>query len=149
MSEDDYLFDNHQISRGELLREIYYLYFFILIYSILIKNEIMGFNKTMNSFTFYHIILPFRITQFLYQMIEQLYQDELLFIKEFFTLLFFIFELIFYLIFLEIIELNFFGLNINFRKNNEKGAISDMKKGDGKNTYLAEDNDDEANKIDV
>lgn len=109
----------------------------------------MGFNKTMNSFTFYHIILPFRITQFLYQMIEQLYQDELLFIKEFFTLLFFIFELIFYLIFLEIIELNFFGLNINFRKNNEKGAISDMKKGDGKNTYLAEDNDDEANKIDV
>jgi len=119
------------------------------LYSISSGISSLLINKTMNSFTFYHIILPFRITNFLYQMIEQLYQDELLFIKEFFSLLFFIFELLFYLIFLEIIELNFFGLNINFRKNNEKGAISDMKNGDDKNTYLAEGNDDEGNKIDV
>lgn len=109
----------------------------------------MGFNKTMNSFTFYHIILPITITDFLYQVIELSYHDKLIFIKEFFSLLFFIFDLFFYLIFLEIIELNFFGLNINFRKNNERGAISDMENGDGKKTNLTEDNDDEGYKIDV
>ena len=99
-------------------------------------------NKTMNDFTFYHIIIPMKIGDFIKNMIDSF--DIIL-------LIFFIVEFLFYLIFLEIIELNFCDLNKNIKKNIQIRAKSDSTNEEGRDSFfdLDEDNDEENNDINI
>ena len=102
--------------------------------------EALLINMTMNDFTFYHIIIPIQIEEFINNIKDQINQEKPIEV----IIPLFCYEFLFYLIFLEIIELNFCGLNKNIRKNIEKRAISDLKNDVRGDSYfdLSEDNDD-------
>ena len=91
------------------------------IYSICLGAGALLINMTMNDFTFYHIIIPIRIGDFFEKIIDLFEKGEE---NDIILLIFFIIEFLFYLIFLEIIELNCCGLNKNTRKNIGIRAIS-------------------------
>ena len=118
------------------INNIFRLIIFILIYGILMAL----LTKTINDFTLYHIYVPFLMENFIkniYNSINKYIEyiesnnisiDELkkkqIGIIIFLIISFFI-ELIMILIFLEIIEVKFCGLDKNLKKNIELRAITD------------------------
>ena len=78
------------------------------------------FNKTINEFTLYHIYIPLLVENFIKNIISYSGNDDddSFFIIIFLCISFFI-ELFMILIFLEIIEVNFWGLDKNLKKHIE------------------------------
>ena len=87
-------------------------YFLIIIYTFLYGISGILIYQTMNDFSFYHLLIPINIVEFVEYLI---YYDSK--INNYFDfiiiLLSYIIEFLMYLIYLEIIELNFCGLNKN------------------------------------
>ena len=77
-------------------------------------------NKIIYDFTLYHIYIPLLIERFINETINQENISDIVFL-----ILCFIIELIIILIFLEIIEVNFCGLNENLKRNIESRGIID------------------------
>jgi len=75
-------------------------------------------NKTIYDFTIYHLYIPLLIENFIVGIKEKEINIYLL-------ILFFCIEFIMILIFLEIIEINFCGLNKNLKRNIESRGIID------------------------
>jgi len=131
-----YCFNIVDLFKDENLTEInniIRLIIFILIYGILMSL----LTKTINDFTLYHIYIPFLIENFIKNIINAIdkyndYKDDndnenkkkIICIIIFLSISFFI-ELIMILIFLEIIEVKFCGLNKNLKKNIELRALTD------------------------
>jgi len=77
-------------------------------------------NKTIYDFTLYHIYIPLLIEKFIREIIIiDIIKDIIILI------LIFAIELIMIFIFLEIIEVNFCGLNVNLKRNIESRGIID------------------------
>ena len=79
------------------------------------------FNKIIYDFTLYHIYIPLLVENFVINLAIH-FENKLII---FFLIIFFLIELTMILIFLEIIELNFCGLNQNLKKNIEFRALAD------------------------
>jgi len=79
------------------------------------------FNKIIYDFTLYHIYIPLLVENFVINLAIH-FENKLII---FFLIIFFLIELAMILIFLEIIELNFCGLNENLKKNIEFRALAD------------------------
>ena len=86
-------------------------------------------NITMDKFSFFHIIITLKISNFILYIFFFFYKLNPKNIIPFFTICF---EFFMYLIFLEKIELNICGLNENIRRNIKERAVNDL---------LNEDND--------
>ena len=86
-------------------------------------------NKTIYDFTIYHLYIPLLIENFIRGTIEKE-------INIFLLIPFFCIEFIMILIFLEIIEINFCGLNENLKRNIESRGRIDS-------SLTIEDDDDE------
>ena len=80
-------------------------------------------NKIFYDLTIYHIYLPFLVKHFIEETFIH-FENGNVFKKSFLISCFFI-ELIMILIFLEIIELNFCGLNKNLKKNIEFRSLNE------------------------
>jgi len=78
-------------------------------------------NKIIYDFTLYHIYIPMLVENFVINITIQ-FKNKLNII---FLIIFFLIELAMILIFLEIIEINFCGLNENLKKNIEFRALAD------------------------
>ena len=134
---NDYCFNIVDLFRDKHLTEINIirLIIFILIYGILMAL----LTKTINDFTLYHIYIPFLIENFIKNIInaidkynyyrnddinDDINKKKIVYIIIFLIISFFI-ELIMILIFLEIIEVKFCGLNKNLKKNIELRALTD------------------------
>jgi len=78
-------------------------------------------NKIIYDFTLYHIYIPLLVENFFINIIIQIKNI----FNIIFLIIFFLIELTMILIFLEIIELNFCGLNQNLKKNIEFRALAD------------------------
>ena len=103
-------------------------YFFLIILIFLWGVLGVLFNKTMNDFSFYHLLILININQFIRHIFNYNNNFDMIIL----LILFFI-ELLMYLIFLEIIELNFCGLSENIRKNIKKRALIDSSIEDDNN----------------
>ena len=77
-------------------------------------------NKIIYEFTLYHIYIPLLFERFISEIINQTDAFDIIILTIFFT-----FELIIILVFLEIIEVNFCGLNENLKRNIESRGIID------------------------
>ena len=101
-------------------------------------------SKIIYDYTIYHIYIPYLIKYFIENIIKNL---------EFFVnivlILIFIIELIVILIFLEIIEINFCGLNENLKRNIELRGIKDssLDNEDDDEDKINDEANDENNKI--
>ena len=98
-------------------------------------------NKTMNDFSIYHLLILCNIEEFIKQIVNPNKTNFDLII----LLIFFFIEFLMYLIFLEIIELNFCGLSQNIRKNIKKRALNDSKledDNDNRDSFIDNNNDD-------
>ena len=71
-------------------------------------------NKIIYDFTLYHIYIPLLVEHFIENIFIQIENENIF--KIIFLIICFLIELVMILIFLEIIELNFCGLNINLKK---------------------------------
>ena len=94
----------------------------LISYSILTGLDYLFIYTIIFNFTAYHALIIFHIQQFVYYIMSLKYH-KINYIK----FAFFFFESIFILIFLEIVELNFCGLNVNIRRNIEKRAYIDQR----------------------
>jgi len=100
-------------------------------------------NKIIYDFTLYHIYIPLLIEIFISEIINQKNDFDIIFL-----ILCFIIELIIILIFLEIIEINFWGLNENLKRNIELRGMIDsslINGNDNDDEYNENDNDNECN----
>ena len=77
-------------------------------------------NKIIYDFTLYHIYIPLLFERFIREIINQTDAFDITILTICFT-----FELIIILVFLEIIEVNFCGLNENLKRNIESRGIID------------------------
>ena len=115
-------------------------YLILIIYTFLMGIFGVLINKTMNDFTIYHLLILFNIEEFIKRIVNPKNFDLIIIL-----ILFFI-ELLMYLIFLEIIELNFCGLSRNIKKNIKERALSDSNLEDNNNRdSFLDDNNDEIN----
>ena len=81
-------------------------------------------NKIIYDFTLYHYYIPLLIENFIFDISKQIGNENKKYFIIFIISSFFI-ELIMILVFLEIIELNFCGLNKNLKKNVEFRALNE------------------------
>ena len=98
--------------------------------------------KTINEFTLYHIYIPYLIESFInninkFSTEKQKENEDLVFIIIILISSFFI-ELIVILVFLEIIEVKFWGMNENLKKNIELRAMTETD-----SILCIDDNDDD------
>ena len=126
----------------ESFKEIDALNYFRLISLSLSYGVLMAlFNKTINEFTLYHIYIPLLVENFIKNIISYYGNDDddSFFIIIFLCISFFI-ELFMILVFLEIIEVNFWGLDKNLKKHIELRSLNETY-----STFLDndDDNDDE------
>ena len=78
-------------------------------------------NMIINKFTIYHILIPLLVTFCVINLLEsQITATEIII-----NVIYLILENIFFLIFLEIIELNFCNLNYNLKRKIEERAINE------------------------
>ena len=112
-------------------------------YSILSGIDYIFINIIMYNYTTYHILIIFTLEQFTNRIITLIRDDEES--EAILQSIFFSLEFIFILIFLEIIELNFCGLNINLKRNIEERAIAEAKENIGERYESAVFIDDEEN----
>lgn len=87
-------------------------------YSILSGMDYLFINIIMYNYTTYHILIIFHIEKFINRIMFVEEKNDLIL-----PIIYFFFEFICILIFLEIIELNFCGLSFNLRRNIEKRAL--------------------------
>jgi len=78
-------------------------------------------NMIINKFSLYHILIPFHITFCAMNLLEMPTTATEIIINVIYLIL----ETIFFLIFLEIIELNFCNLNYNLKRKIEERAINE------------------------
>ena len=102
-------------------------------------------NKIINDFTLYHIYVPLLIEYFIVNISIEIENENIFNII--FLIICFLIELVMILIFLEIIELNFCGLNKNLKKNIEFRAIDDNIPLEFKEDYDNEEIDNERDTI--
>ena len=99
-------------------------------------------NKIFYDFTLYHLYLPFLVKKFIEEIFSHIVNGN--FFKNSFLISCFCIELIMILVFLEIIELNFCGLNKNLKKNIEFRSITES------NLEIKDyNNDEDDNEINV
>ena len=111
-------------------------YFILIIYIFLCGIDGSLINIVMNDFTIYHILIPHQMQVLIGNIIE-FYDFQNYPIHNFIIILILFFiELLMYLVFLEVIELNFCDLNKDTKKNIAKRAISDISYEDNRDTYL-------------
>jgi len=82
---------------------------------------LIDINKTIYDFTVYHIFIPLLVLTFL----KEITQSKLTIYISTFLISSFIIELIMILVFLEIIEVNYCGLNENLKRNIEARGVID------------------------
>ena len=107
---------------------------YVLIFHFLEVNKLLLFNLIIEKYSLCHLFIPDLITSF-FHIIESYYENVHMKNKEqiikifiaVVTFLFFIFEIFMALVFIEMIELKFCGLNENIKINIEKRAIQDTK----------------------
>jgi len=80
---------------------------------------ILTINTIMNKFTIYHVLAPFLITFSIINLLDK----EKSAIEIIISVIFLVLEIIFILIFIEVIELNFWNLNENLKINIEERAL--------------------------
>jgi len=83
--------------------------------------ELLLINMIINKFTLYHILIPFLVTFSVIHLLE----SQITPTKIIINVIYLILETIFFLIFLEIIELNFCNLNYNLKRKIEERAINE------------------------
>jgi hypothetical protein len=111
-------------------------YFILGIYIFLCGIDGSLINIIMNDFTIYHIMILQQMGILIGNILE-FYDFEKYAIYNFIiVLIMFFIELLMYLIFLEIIEINFCDLNKNTQKNIAKRALNDISDEDHRDTYL-------------
>jgi hypothetical protein len=98
------------------------LFFYYLIYPF----AFILFNIILQKYTICHIFFPFQAYEFFYNMVKYKSYPIILFI----FCIIGIFELFITLVFLEIIELNFCGLNTYIKRNIQLRAIEDINDND-------------------
>ena len=102
-----------------------YEYFLLIILIFIYGIEGALFNRAMNNFSFYHILIPIEINAFIENIIFYLEdydtEDKYFFIR---LALFFI-EFLMYLVFLEVIQINCCGLNKNIKKKIKERAMTE------------------------
>ena len=113
-----------------------FLFNYIQIISLVFCYTILMalFIKTINEFTLYHIYVPLLVENFLKNFFLY-WGDQEHIINIILLSVSFVIELIMILVFLEIIELKFWGLNKNLKKNIELRSITD--------SAIYDDDDDE------
>lgn len=82
---------------------------------------LLSINMIMNKFTLYHALIPFHATFCVINLLD----NETSKAEVIITSIYFIAEIIFILVFLEIIELNFCNLNKNLKRKIEDRAINE------------------------
>ena len=82
---------------------------------------LLSINMIMNKFTLYHALIPFHATFCVINLLD----NETSKAEVIITSIYFITEIIFILVFLEIIELNFCNLNKNLKRKIEDRAINE------------------------
>ena len=123
-NEDEHFDDFYSLFQNVEITEVLIL----ISYSILSGLDYLLINTIIFNFTTYHILIIFHVQKFVNDLLNILLYEEIEIFKMLLPLIIlFFFEFIFILIFLEIIELNFCGLNVNLRKNIEKRADIDQK----------------------
>jgi hypothetical protein len=93
---------------------------------------LLSINMIMNKFTLYHALIPFHATFCVINLLD----NETSKAEVIITSIYFIAEIIFILVFLEIIELNFCNLNKNLKRKIEERAIYES-------IYNDDDDDDQ------
>ena len=108
--------------------------FFLILECICEGIGLLTMNMIMNKYTAYHALIPYHSTLCIINLIDR--QTEIAEIIISFTCL--ILEIIFILIFLEIIELNFCNLNENLKRKIEERAINEeiYNKNDGEDQIV-------------
>lgn len=94
----------------------------IIIHIFLLGLNSLLINTTMEYFTIFHIIILVNIGIFTNIFISIFSVNDI----NIFLIISMILELLMYLVFLEVIELNFCGLSTNIKKNIKERAISDV-----------------------
>jgi hypothetical protein len=125
-------------------------YFLLTIYSILLGVHGVLNNRIINKFTFYHLLVPLQLYYFIDNLIEKitnLDEEEDSTFEFVFEITFFLTELFMYFIFIEIIELNFCGLNRNVKKNIQLRATNDSRDDDSEDSYFDGMGDEDDEKI--
>ena len=115
--------EEHLDNVYSLFENINYKEILILMsYSLLCGIDAVLINSIMNNLTLYHILIVFHIEQFINKIVYL--EDK---IERIATISYFIAELIFILVFLEIIEINCCKLNKDLKRNIEERAILEAK----------------------
>ena len=83
---------------------------------------LLSVNMIMNKYTFYHVLIPLHASFFIMNLLER----ETTKTEVIISVICLISSIIFILIFLEIIELNFCNLNENLKRKIEERAIEDI-----------------------
>jgi hypothetical protein len=123
-------------------------YFLLIIYTISLGIHGVLNNRIINKFTFYHLLIPQQLYYFIDNIIERIsdtdQEKDITFVFEIF---FFLAEFIMYCIFIEVIELNFCGLNRNVKKKIQERAIIDYSLDEGSEDSFFEGMGDDDDKI--
>jgi hypothetical protein len=111
-------------------------YFLLILYSISFGIHGVLNNRIIHKFTFYHLLIPTQLYYFIDSIIEKFPDNDEEKDKDntfdlVFEIFFFLAELLMYCIFIEIIELNFCGLNRNVKKKIQERAIIDYSLDEG------------------
>ena len=115
--------EEHLDNVYSLFENINYKEILILMsYSLLCGIDAVLINSIMNNLTLYHILIVFHIEQFINKIVYL--EDK---IERIATISYFIAELIFILVFLEIIEINCCKLNKDLKRNIQERAILEAK----------------------
>ena len=115
--------EDHLDNVYSLFKDINYKEILILIsYSLLCGIDFLLINTIMNNLTLYHILIVFHIEQFINKIVYL--EDK---IDRIATISYFIVELIFIFVFLEIIEINFCKLNKDLKRKIQERASLEAK----------------------
>jgi hypothetical protein len=111
----------------------------LILLAVIYGSLVILLNKTIYDFTVYHTFIPFLVVKFIKDINQ--FKGKGINILVFLILSFSI-ELIMILVFLEIIEINFCGLNENLKRNIESRGIIDL-------SLINDDDNDRTNSINI
>ena len=133
--EEKYIENIKLLFKNTNIKNLLYYFFTIITYGI---SEIL-INYTLDNFTIFHILIIFELFNFIYDIFENIKDIKYI------SLIFFdVLQIILIFIFLEIIELNFWGLNINTKKNIlEREKIEQILSQEDEESVLSDEEKDE------